>query len=127
MRGARIALFGAAVAWFLSLTPLLAHHVSAMYDLQHITTVRGTVTAFELINPHSLIHINVKLKEGMPQNWVVETAPPIMLRRIGWDRDKIKSGDLITVEGFRAKDGSYTMSVKKIILANGQELNEHQD
>ncbi len=104
--------------------PLFAHHGFTNYDTDHRTTLKGTVTDVEWANPHVQIHLDVKDEKGNVERWTAETAPPAMLRRVGWDKDKIKPGDRITVSGYQLKDGSKVMSVRKIVLANGQELNQ---
>ena len=71
-----------------------------------------------------MVRMVVKDDHGHAENWSVEIAPPAMLYRIGWDKNTLKSGDSITVSGYPAKDGSKLVSVKKLILPNGQELNQ---
>jgi hypothetical protein len=75
--------------------------------------VKGSVTAFGFVNPHALVHLAVKTNAGNLEEWTADTAPPIMLRRAGWDRATLKPGDAITVSGYQAKDGSRHMSVPK--------------
>ena len=44
--------------------PLLAHHSTAMYDMNTPVTVTGTVTRFEWTNPHAFIYMDVKDEKG---------------------------------------------------------------
>ena len=103
---------------------LWAHHGMYGYDREHLTTVKGTVTEFDLVNPHTLIHLVIKEKNGEVEAWTAEAAPPNMLRRVGWDKTTIRPGDRITVTGYRAKDGARLLSVRSIVLPNGQQLNQ---
>jgi len=105
---------------------VLAHHGSYAYDREHITTVKGTVTEFDLVNPHSLIHLAVKEKNGEVEAWTAETASPNMLRRVGWGKTTIKPGDRVTVSGYRARDGAKLLSIRTIVLPTGQQLNQRQ-
>ena len=105
---------------------LWAHHGTYGYDREHLTTVRGTVTEFDLVNPHSLIHLAIKKKNGTVEAWTAETAPPNMLHRVGWDKTTLRPGDHITVTGYRAKDGARLLSVRSIVLPNGQQLNQRR-
>jgi hypothetical protein len=122
MKSGRLAffvlLFGAAL---LSL-PVFAHHSSASYDLQHPVTIRGTVKQFEWSNPHAFIYLDVKNKNGAIEAWRVEGNSPNMLRRVGWKNDILKEGDVISVTGAPAKDGSTVMRLDNVVLANGQKL-----
>ena len=111
-------------ALLLAASPLLAHHGLTTYDTAHLATLKGTVSKFEFINPHAVVRLEVKDERGQPETWAAEIAPPAMLYRIGWDKNTLKSGDAITVSGYPAKDGSRLLSVRKLILPNGQELNQ---
>ncbi len=115
-----------AVALFATASPLLGHHQSAIYDRAHLTTVGGRVTQFNFVNPHTTIHLQVKEKSGETREWTAEVASPMMLRQVGWDKDTLRLGDTITIQGFRAKDGSRLLSVRKLILPNGKVLNQRE-
>lgn len=101
---------------------LLAHHGLARFDTTHVVTLQGTVTDFEYVNPHAVIHADLKDDHGKVANWELECGSPAMLGRFGWSATSLKHGDQITVFGFRAKDGSPYMSVGRIQLASGKSL-----
>ena len=86
--------------------PVFAHHSEAAYDLTREITLKGTITEFKFINPHTRVHFQVKDEEGNVALWVGEMAPPNNLRRAGWTRNSIKAGDEITTIVHVAKDGS---------------------
>jgi uncharacterized protein DUF6152 len=101
---------------------LLAHHGEANYDTDKVTTVQGTVTNFKFINPHVQVFMDVKNGKGEIEKWSGEARSPTMLVRVGgWDKDTLKPGDIITMSGFRSKNGSNILRLKKIVLADGQE------
>jgi hypothetical protein len=100
--------------------PLLAHHGEANYDTDKVVSVKGTVSGFEFINPHTLITLDVKNEKGEIEKWNCEARSPGMLVRVGgWDKNTLKPGDVITVSGYRAKNGSPVMRLQKITLADG--------
>jgi hypothetical protein len=102
--------------------PLFAHHGEANYETDKVTTVKGTVTSFRFINPHVQVFMDVKNEAGEIEKWSAEARSPTMLVRVGgWDKDTIKLGDVITMSGFRAKNGTNILRLKKIVLANGEE------
>jgi hypothetical protein len=101
---------------------LLAHHGLARFDTTHVVTLQGTVTDFEYINPHAVIHADLKDDHGKVANWELECGSPAMLSRFGWSATSLKRGDQVTVFGFRAKDGSPYMSVGRLQFANGKSL-----
>jgi len=95
-----------------------AHHGAAAYDLGTPTTLQGTVTGFDWRNPHALIHFTAD-----DQAWTAETAGLIILNRAGWTRSSLKAGDRIAITGFRARNGSPSMILQRVVLADGRELN----
>jgi len=99
-----------------------AHHGLAQFDTTHVVSLQGTVTDFQWIQPHAVIHAELKDEKGKVANWVLELGSPIMLGRHGWSPNSLKHGDHVTVFGFRAKDGSPYMSVGRIELADGKSL-----
>ena len=105
---------------FLVSAPLLAHHGEANYDTDKVVSVKGTVSDFEFINPHTLITVDVKNDKGEIEKWACEARSPGMLVRVGgWDKNTLKPGDVITVSGYRAKNGTTVMRLQKITLADG--------
>ena len=102
---------------------LRAHHGLAAFDTTHTVKMEGTVTEFQWINPHAYIFADLTDDKGKVANWKLEMGSLGMLTKFGgWTKDTVKPGDKVTVQGFRAKDGSAYMSLGKIVLPNGQSL-----
>jgi len=99
-----------------------AHHSSAGFNMKNPITIKGKVSKFDWANPHAFIYLNVKNKDGRVDEWRVEANSPNMLSRVGWNREIIKEGDEITVNGAPANNGSEIMRLESVILANGQKL-----
>jgi hypothetical protein len=102
--------------------PLLAHHSSSSYDVEHPVAMKGVVGSVEWTNPHVFIHLNVKSESGSVEDWRIEGNSPNMLLRAGWNREMMKPGDSIEVYGALAKDGAKIMRLLKLTLANGQKF-----
>ena len=102
--------------------PASAHHGLAGYDMTQTLTIKGTVTEFAFINPHSAIHIDVKDEKGSVEKWLVEADSPNNLSRAHWNKDSIKPGEEVSIVGNRAKNGSRVMRLQKVVFSNGQEL-----
>ena len=112
-----------AIAILLSGTSLPAHHGLAAFDTTHTVKMQGTVTDFQWINPHAFIYADLIDEHGKLVNWKLELGSLGMLTRYGgWNATTVKRGDIVTVQGFRAKDGSPYMSLGRIWLPNGQSL-----
>jgi hypothetical protein len=107
---------------FMGATPALAHHSVSMYDMQHPTTVTGSVERVEWTNPHAYVYVMVKNEQGVAEEWAIEINSPNFLKHNGWTSTTVKAGDTITCTGGRAKNGARTMRCTTVKLSNGQEL-----
>ena len=100
-----------------------AHHsFAAEFDAQKPITLKGTVVKWEMINPHGWITIDVAEPGGATTQWMIETSNPNGLMRLGWTKNSLKPGDQITVDAYRAKDGSNTANAARITLADGSKV-----
>jgi hypothetical protein len=97
-----------------------AHHGEANYDTSEVVDVKGTVSDFQFINPHVLIHIDAKDSSGKVEDWTCEATSPNFLLRRGWTKSTLKPGDEIAASGHRAKNGAPLLRLMKIV-ANGKE------
>jgi len=114
--------FGTAIGLLAVAVPLCAHHGNAIYDVTKTTTVRGTVSDFQFVNPHVLIYFDVKDESGKVAKWVAEGMSPNMLVRQGWNKNILKPGDQVTAEGHRSRTGSNLIMIQKLVLSNGREI-----
>jgi len=105
------------------LLPAWAHHsFAAEYDADAAITLKGAVSKVDWVNPHSWVFVDVKGPDGVVATWRCETAPPNGLIRRGWTKNTLKEGEIVTVEGFRVKDGSKTMSANSVTTADGKRM-----
>jgi hypothetical protein len=123
MRNKKVVLSVFAVAVLLILSgSAFAHHGSAAYDMSKTTSVTGTVTDFQFVNPHVLIVMDVRdPSTGKVEKWEGELTSPNHLSRTGWTKSTIKPGDVLTWTGGPSKTGSPTMWIRKI-ERNGEEI-----
>ena len=105
-----------ALGVLLTATSALAHHsFSSEYDSKQPITLNGLVTKVEWQNPHVYFYINVKDEAtGKLANWALEMGAPSGLQRQGWTRNTLQVGDLVTVEGSRARNGSNLANARSV-------------
>ena len=118
------ALAAALITGVLAGVPGLAHHsVAAKFDESKTTTLSGIVTAVDWRNPHAHVFLNVRDDSGDLVNWAIEVASPIELEDSGWERDSVRPGDAITVEGYPARNGSRQVWSNRMTLsATGRQV-----
>jgi len=115
---------GLIIHLFFPSAPISAHHGFAVeFDQNNPITLNGVVTKMEFMNPHIYFYVDVKGKDGKVVNWAFEGGPPNVIYRQGWRKDTLKPGDVVTVKGFRAKDGTHLAACTTVTLSDGRELN----
>lgn len=82
----------------------------------------GTVTKVEWMNPHARFYINVEEEFGTVVNWDFELGSPNGLMRHGWRRDSLKPGDVVTVNGWRARNAPHVANARSVRLADGRQV-----
>jgi hypothetical protein len=120
---AKLGVLIASAGLMLSALPAFAHHsFAAEYDSSKPVELKGTVTKVEWTNPHARFYVDVKDANGKVTNWNLELASPNVLSRNGWTRHSLKEGDVITVQGSRAKDGDNLANARTVVLADGRKV-----
>ena len=103
--------------------PLVAHHAfSAEFDIEKPVTIEGKLVKWDMINPHSWFHIEVIEEDGTVVPWEVEGGSPNELIRNGVTKNTVEVGTMLTIEGYRAKDGTEKAVGRNFVLADGSRL-----
>jgi len=118
----RIASFVLGVALLSPLTVAGHHSFDAEFDRNKPVTLKGSVTRVDWGNPHIWVFMDVKDETGKVSNWGVEGGAPNALFRNGWRKDSLKVGDIVTVEGFRGRDGSQRANANRVTLPDGRRV-----
>lgn len=100
-----------------------AHHsFAAQFDRDRPVTLMGTVTEMKWSNPHAWIYIDVEDDDGNVVNWALETRAANNLIRLGWRREDLPVGATLAVDGWQARNGTPTASIKTVTFADGRSL-----
>ncbi len=121
MRKSWSLVFAFAALWFGA--RVAAHHsFAAEFDASNPVTVTGAVSKVEWRNPHIWVYLDVRDPDGTVTPWQCEGGAPNPMTRRGWDRNTLKLGQELTIQGYRAKDGSNTCGARTFKLPDGKEL-----
>jgi len=103
--------------------PARAHHAFASeFDSKKPVKFTATVTKMEWINPHAWMHVAVKKPDGTVENWMIEAGSPNSLFRRGINKNTVKPGMTVVVDGYQARDGSRRANGRDVTLPEGQKL-----
>jgi hypothetical protein len=123
MKRNTFAVIVAACVVIAAVAPLWAPHTfAAQYDANKTIKLTGTVTKMEWMNPHIYFYMDVKGTDGKVVNWAFEGGAPNGLYRQGWRKDSLKTGDIVTVDGALAKDGSKLVNARQVVMADGRRV-----
>jgi len=118
MRKALLFTAAAGVALLLGGTAVRAHHAfAAEFDVNKPVKLEGTLKKWEMVNPHSWFHIDIK-----GTNWMVEGGSPNQLIRSGVTKTTVAIGTKLIIEGYLAKDGTNKAVGRNFVLPDGSRL-----
>ena len=108
--------------------PSFAHHsFAAEWDATKCRDFTGTLTKIDWQNPHPYFYVDVKDEKGNITNWGFSASPPGMLQRRGITKNSLKLGEVLTISGHRARDGSNNASGNVVTFADGRDTFIGQD
>jgi hypothetical protein len=103
--------------------PLHAHHAfAAEFDVEKPVTLTATLEKWEMINPHSWFHVQVREADGTLTKWMIEGGSPNQLIRNGVTKNTIPVGTELVIEGYRSKDGTLKAVGRNFVLKDGSRL-----
>jgi hypothetical protein len=119
----KLAVVVAVAGFLLAVAPVWAHHAfSAEFDINKPLTLHGTLTKWEMVNPHSWFHVDVKGADGKVTPWMIEGGSPNQLIRLGVTKNTLAVGTELTIEGYQAKEGTPKAVGRNFLLADGKRL-----
>ena len=113
----------AGVGLLLTTVSVQAHHAfSAEFDISKPLKLQGTLTKWEMINPHSWFHVDVKGPDGTVVPWLIEGGSPNQLIRLGVTKNTLSVGTEFMIEGYQARDGTNKAVGRNFVFPDGRNL-----
>ena len=111
----------------LSPATFLAHHGDAGRYEENVVVMTGTVVEVQLVDPHSMIVLDIPNEKGQPVRWQAELGGRNALaKNFGWNKNTLKFGDKITITGRRVKSGApyinLTEKANVVLADSGKEI-----
>lgn len=108
---------------------VFAHHsFVAQYDADAPASLEGVLVKVEWLNPHAYFYIDVENPDtGEITTWACELGSPVSMQRQGWTREALVLGEVLQVDGSRARDGSNSLNASAVVVeSTGQRLFSNQ-
>ena len=99
-----------------------AHHSTAEFDYTKQVTIKGTVKEVQWTNPHSYIQLIADGEGTDKVQWSVEIGSPSLNINMGWRKNSVKVGDVVTMNLSPARNGKPYGTLRVLTFADGQKL-----
>ncbi|MGA0806593.1 MAG: DUF6152 family protein [Pseudohongiellaceae bacterium] len=107
----------------LAASPAVPHHAFASeFDINKPVSLTGRVTSMEWTNPHAWLFMEAEGSDGKVEAWAVELVGINDLLRLGWGRSRVKEGDVLSVAGYAARNGTNTANAASVRITESGEL-----
>lgn len=100
----------------------VAHHSTAEFDYTKQVTIKGLVKEVQWTNPHSYIQLIADSETGEKVQWSVEIGSPSLNINMGWRKNSVKAGDVVTMNLSPARSGKPYGTLRVLTFADGQKL-----
>jgi len=98
--------------------PAVAHHSAAAFNTQQEVKVTGTVSVYNFKNPHVYLTLQVKNADGTSTAMDVEAGAASVLNPLGFTKDSLKVGDVVTITGNPSRNNPTRMMLGKDLVKN---------
>ncbi|HVY66108.1 MAG TPA: DUF6152 family protein [Gammaproteobacteria bacterium] len=110
---------GLAIAGTLTLvagSPALAHHGFGLFQMEKLADWSGTLTKFELVNPHSYLYFDTVGADGKPLSMRCEMRAATLIKRSGWKTEEFVPGRHVDIHGHPHRDDPHSCYLESVTI-----------
>jgi hypothetical protein len=107
---------------FITTVPGFAHHSDAAYGTTSIVLKSATIVKVIWANPHGIVSCDVKDDSGKLTRWNLEMGSPSAMELIGWNRNSLSAGEVVTIDINPARNGTNLGRLLRVTTAGGKVL-----
>jgi len=115
--------FAVLVTLFAVPVPGFAHHSDVAYETTAIKLKNATIVSYAWKNPHGIVVCDVKEDDGKVTRWTLESGSPSAMLAVGWTKNSLAPGDVVTIDVNPAKNGTKFGRLDRVTKADGKVLN----
>ena len=119
---ARIVAVVAVANLLIATVPGFAHHADVAYEKKAILLKNAAIVSYAWKNPHGIVVCDVKDDAGKVTRWTLETGSPSAMLAVGWTRNSLVPGAVVTIDANPAKNGTSFGRLLNVTLADGTVL-----
>jgi hypothetical protein len=91
-----------------------AHHSFSIYEIDNRIDMAGVLTRIEFRQPHIVMELEIINDDGSIELWAIESMSPQRWDRMGISRNITKVGEVVTIEGWPARNGEKALLLSAI-------------
>ena len=103
----------------------LAHHGFGLFEMNKIVDYSGTLTKFELVNPHSYLYFDAVGEDGKPLAMRCEMRAATLIKRSGWNVDQFVAGRHVEVHAHPHRDDPQSCYLESVTIGGAPAIDRN--
>lgn len=118
----RLPIFAAVMSLFIAGASAFSHHSDAAYETTSSVLKGATIVKVIWANPHGIVSCDVKQENGNVTRWNLEMGSPSAMELVGWNRNSLTPGDVVTIDINPARNGTKLGRLLRVTTTDGKVL-----
>jgi hypothetical protein len=105
--------------------PAFAHHGFGLFQMEKFEDWSGTLTRFELVNPHSYLYFDTVDADGKPLSMRCEMRAATLIKRSGWKVEEFVPGRHVDIHGHPHRDDPHSCYLESVTLGGSTSIDRN--